>query len=133
MMDEHKFFETGTLVRFLYGDEYLSANEEQLGFESDFEDFALEIQEDFSKEMQSSGIPSYLTLATVKGVDADAEDWEDDGDVIIPFGSKGMVLTFWKGSRTIWQKVLVGEKTVWVDSWFLVKLTNGNGEENDLL
>lgn len=132
MMDEHKCFETGTLVRFLHGDEYLSANEERLGFGGDFEDFALEIQEELLKEMQPSGIRSYLTLATVKDVDAHAEDWEDDGDIIIPFGSKGMVLAFWKGSRTIWQKILVGEKTVWTDSWFLVKLTDGNGEEDDL-
>lgn len=91
MIDDRKCFKTGTLVRFLYGDEYLSANEERMGFEE--EDAFGDTIKYFAKEMQPPGIRAYLNLSFAKEADAQAESWDNDGDIDIPFGSNGMTET----------------------------------------
>jgi len=123
--------ENGTLVRFVFQDEYLDhyADLYELNEPSDFE--IGHNPTDIINWLESLVV--YLDFESVKKADKheDKVEAETGRWMSLRFATRGIIVDCWVGKENLWHKVLIDKKTVWTQRQHLVKLCNPTLESEE--
>lgn len=129
-MENNEKYEPGSLIRTVYPDEY-----RWLDSSGDILDMSdvLDILNDVIDGLD--GIRAVFNLPSIRQLEnsVDYDEWLDsntDKWCYIPFGTVGIVLKFFEAKNTVWQKILINEKTVWTEAYNLVKLLSHDEAQN---